>query len=83
MDIFCGFEIRTRYLPRYIVHVNFIKTSPMKYRVRVNPKNGMFLKTFLVCSQYFNTFWEVGYHYSYLSIYPLASSRGRDTFEGK
>ena len=30
----------------------------MKYRVRVHPKNGMFFKTFLVCSQliFLNTF---------------------------
>ena len=40
-------------LARYIVHVNFIKISPMKYHVRVNPKSGMFFKTFLICSQYF------------------------------
>ena len=46
MDVFHGFEIRARYLGRYILNVNFIKISPMKYRVRVNPKNGMFLKHF-------------------------------------
>ena len=33
----------------------------MKYHERVNPKNGMFLKHCLVCSQYFLTlFWEAG-----------------------
>ena len=53
MAVFHGFEIRTRYLARYIVHVNFIKTSPMKYHVCVDPKNGM-LSIFL------NTFLEVG-----------------------
>ena len=47
MDVFHEFEIRTRYLAKYIVvHVDFIKISPMKYHVRVNPKNGMFLKHF-------------------------------------
>ena len=60
MDVFYGFEIRTRYLGRYIVHVNFIKISPMKYRVRVNPKNVMFLKHFWYTLNIFNTFWEVG-----------------------
>ena len=44
MDIFHGFVIHTRYLARYIVHVNFMKISPMKYHVRVNAKNGMFSK---------------------------------------
>ena len=29
-------------VPRYVVHVNFIKISPMKYHLRVNPKIGMF-----------------------------------------
>ena len=42
MDVFHWFEIRTRYLARYIVRVNFIKISLMKYHERVNPKNGMF-----------------------------------------
>ena len=46
MAVFHGFKIRTRYLGRYIVHVDFIKISPMKYHVRVNPKKGMFLKHF-------------------------------------
>ena len=30
----------------YILHVNFIKISPMKYNIRVNSKNGVFLKHF-------------------------------------
>ena len=55
MDVFHGFAIHTRYLARYIVHVNFIKISPMKHHVRVNSKNGLFFKTFLVFSQYFLT----------------------------
>ena len=32
----------------------------MKCHVRVNPKNGMFLKHFCHALNIFNTFWEVG-----------------------
>ena len=41
---------------RYILHVNFIKISPMKYHVCVNPKNGMFLNQFWYALNIFNTF---------------------------
>ena len=62
MEVFHEFKIRTRYLARYIVHVNFIKLSPIKYHVHVNPKNGVFLKHFWYALNIFNTFRKSGSH---------------------
>ena len=48
----------------------------MKYDVRVTPKNGMFFKTFLVCSQliFLNTFWEVGHYFSSMILLDLVEA---------